>query len=61
MTIKLLAEKHLEFLTLKEAVQARLSLQMSKCLIVGNHMSRLKYFCPLTYILFIFLKSLKAF
>ena len=31
------------FYPLKEAVQARLSLHMSKCNIVGNHMSRLKF------------------
>ena len=44
MTFKLLTEQYLEFLSLKEAAQARLSLQtlhMSKCHIVGNHMSRL--------------------
>ena len=40
MTSKLLNEQHLEFLTFKkEAAQARLSLSMSKCHIVGNHMS----------------------
>ena len=42
MTVKLLTEHHLEFLRLKEAVQACLSLHMSKCHIVGNHMSQLK-------------------
>ena len=36
MSVKLLTEHHLEFLSLKEAAEARLSLQMSKCLIVGN-------------------------
>ena len=36
MTVKLLTEQYLEFLSLKEAVQARLSLFMSKCIIVGN-------------------------
>ena len=41
MTVKLLTEHNLEFLGLKEAVQARLSQQLSKCHIVGNHMSRL--------------------
>ena len=41
MTVKLLTEHHLECLRLKEAVQARLSLHMSKCHIVGNHMSQL--------------------
>ena len=41
MIVKLLTEHHLEFLSLKEAVQARLSLHMSKCHIVGNFMPRL--------------------
>ena len=40
MTIKLLTEHHLEFQSL-EAAQARLSLHLSKCHIVGNHMSQL--------------------
>ena len=37
---KLLAELHLEFLSLKlkETAQACLSLHLSKCHIVGNHM-----------------------
>ena len=39
MIVKLLTEQHLEFLSLKEAAQARLSLHLSKCHIVGNHMS----------------------
>ena len=39
MNIKLLNEHHLEFLSLKEAAQARLSLHLSKCHIVGIHMS----------------------
>ena len=43
MSVKLLAEHHLEFLNFKVAGQARLSLQMSKYHIVGNHMSRLKF------------------
>ena len=41
MIFKLLTEHHLEFLSLKEAAEARPSLHMSKCHIVGNHMSRL--------------------
>ena len=41
MTIKLLIEQRLEFLSLKVAAQARLSLHLSKRHIVGNHMSRL--------------------
>ena len=40
MSVKLLMEQHLEFLGLKLAAQARLSLHLSKCHIVGNHMSR---------------------
>ena len=45
MSIKLLPEHYLEFLSLetKEAAQARLSLRLSKYHIVGNHMSRLMY------------------
>ena len=43
MSVKLLTEHHLEFLSLKETAQARLSLHLSKCHIVGNHMSRLNY------------------
>ena len=42
MKIKLLTEHHLQFLSLKEVAQACLSLHLSKCHIVGNHMSRLK-------------------
>ena len=41
MIVKLLTEHHLEFLSLKKAAEARLSLHMSKCHIVGNHMSQL--------------------
>ena len=37
MTVKLLTEQHLEFLSLKR------SLFMSNCHIVGNHMSLLMY------------------
>ena len=36
-----MTEHHLECLSLNEAVQARLSLLLSKCQNVGNHMSRL--------------------
>ena len=39
MTVKLLTEHFLENL----ATQARMSLHLSKCKIVGNHMSRLNY------------------
>ena len=41
MNVKLLTEHHLEFLSLKGAAQARLSLYLSKCHIVGNHVSGL--------------------
>ena len=41
MIVKLLTEHHLEFLSLKEAAEARPSLHLSKCQIVGNLMSRL--------------------
>ena len=40
MIVKLLADHHLESLSLKK-VQARLSLFMSKCHTVENHMSQL--------------------
>ena len=46
MSVKLLAEHYLEYLR-KEAAQALLSLHLSKCHIVGNHMSRLIYIKPL--------------
>ena len=41
MIVKLLTEHHLEFLSLKEEAQTRLSLHLSKCQIVGNLMPRL--------------------
>ena len=41
MSVKLLTEHHLEFLSLKKAAETRPSLHMSKYHIVGNHMSRL--------------------
>ena len=43
MSVKLLTEQHLEFISLKGAAQACLSLHLSNCHIVGNHMSRLNY------------------
>ena len=39
MTVKLLTAQHFEFLSLKGGAQARLSLHLSKCHIVGNHFS----------------------
>ena len=44
MIVKLLTENHLEFLSLKEVAEARVSLHLSKCHIVGNLMPRLIYF-----------------
>ena len=45
MSVKLLTEHHLEFLCLTGGytLQARMSLHMSKCHIVRNHMSRLNF------------------
>ena len=41
MNIKLLTEHYLEFLSLNGGRRGFLSLYLSKCHIVGNHMSRL--------------------
>ena len=41
MNVKLLTKHHLEFLSLKGGCKAGLTLQLSKCHIIGNHMSRL--------------------
>ena len=41
MSVNLLTEHHLEFIRLKEAAQAHLSLHLSKCHIAGNHISLL--------------------
>ena len=60
MTVKLLAEQPLEFLSLKEASQARLSLFMSKCHIDVYLMSRLNYFVPVLYVYYNFLLSVKT-
>ena len=38
MIVKLLTEHHLEFINLKEAAEAHLSLHMSKCHSVGKLM-----------------------
>ena len=43
MSVKLLTDHHLEYLSLKGAAQARQSLHLSKCHIVGNIMSLLNY------------------
>ena len=41
MSVGLLPEHHLEFLTIKKAARAYLGLFMSKCHIAVNHMSQL--------------------
>ena len=43
MIFKLLTEHHMQFLSLKKAAEARPSLHLSKCQIVGNPMRRLNY------------------
>ena len=50
MTVKLQTEQYLEFLSLKKAALAHLSLHLSKCNIVGNHMPRLKYISYFIYL-----------
>ena len=52
MSVNLLTEHHLEFLSLKGGYKARLSLHMAKCHIVGNPVSRL---------IFVLLKVLDCF
>ena len=47
MIVKLRNEHHLEFLSLKEAAEARPSLHMSKCHIVGNLMHWLINHCSI--------------
>ena len=44
MNVKLLTQHQLEFLNLN-AAQARMSLHLSKCHIVGNHMPLLICYC----------------
>ena len=51
MIVKLQIEHHLEFLSLKEAAEARPSLQASKCHIVGNLMPRLDNYCQKLFII----------
>ena len=46
MTVRLLTKHYLEFLSLKGASQARMSLHLSKYNIVRNHMTRLKLCLP---------------
>ena len=47
LSVKLLSEHYLEFLTLKRGLKVCLSLHLSKCQIVGNHMPRLLSRLPL--------------
>ena len=41
MSVKLLAEHYLEFLSLKEGCTGSSESNLSKCHIIGNHMSRI--------------------
>ena len=43
MNVEILSEHHLEFVSLKVNAEARMSLHMSKCHIVGNLMHWLNY------------------
>ena len=43
MSVKLLTEHHLEFLGLKEGSKDSSELHLSKCHIVGNHVSQLNF------------------
>ena len=52
MIVKLLTDYHLEFLSLKEATEARPSLHLSKCHIVGNLMHWLISIQPVENILY---------
>ena len=52
MIVKLLTERHLEFLSLKGGCRGSSSLHLSNCEIVGNLMPRLKY---IWYLQFVFL------
>ena len=54
MIVKPLTEHRLDFLSLKEAAQARLILHLSKRHIVGNHMSRLIYDFQIKFYIFFF-------
>ena len=61
MSVNLLTEHHLKFLSLKKAAQAHFSLHLSKCHIVGNHMSLLillLYSVP-TYIILLPIRAQK--
>ena len=49
MSVKLLTGHHLELLSLTGGCTGSLSLHMSKCHIVGNHMSRLIFSCDVVH------------
>ena len=49
ITIKLLTKQHLEFLRFKGGCTGSSEYNLSKCHIVWNHMSRLKYNCTLDF------------
>ena len=51
MIVKLQIEHHLEFLSLKDAAEAHLSLHVSKCHIVGKLMPRLDNCCQKLFII----------
>ena len=44
MSVKLLTEHHFEILNLKDAAKTGLSLHLSKCHIVGIHMTQLIFY-----------------
>ena len=56
MSVKLLTEHNLEFLSLKGGCTGRLSLHLSKCKIVGNLMPRLINVTVFSYQLVILLQ-----
>ena len=51
MSVKLLTEHNLEFISLKGAAQACLSLHFLKCHIVGNNMRQLIFFFYMTFMM----------
>ena len=56
MSVKLLNEHNLEFLSLKEGCSGLSEFTLVQCQIVGNHMSRLKFiiillFCSTRYLI----------
>ena len=51
MTVRLLTEHHLEFLSLKVGYTGSSESTLAKCHIVGNHVSMLNYDLLLNYLL----------